>query len=502
MARLTRTQKFATLREELANSSEEEIVNNDLNKFKNKLDSLKDASENKKEDYDIKLEPLPTFNEITKEIKEEEVPETKIEDAFLAEFDFDNINDAIDKIVKQNVEILGEDKLNKTDEFKPVLDDKKEEVENIFQQVKNIIPSEEHIEDLPENHEIKVDDKVSEENNASIKEDTIVIDKQDDKELETSNEINNKTEENNANNDTNIPSLESKKEVEEVKPLVIPQREEEPFNYIEQNYEDIASLLKKELIELNGVIEPLKETKKELEIEDLNLKPVNKDIIKDNLEVKLDIPDIAKKNESEIEIETQKDNDKANKDISSLLDSTLKEIATYNNQAGRMTVEQISNDLIEEVRHNNYTNDKEDEEFSNTITLEIDKVLNEIKAEPTSSIDIDNVLDNTSSIKPIEISSKDAATKLADKINLNDLKDNKENVVDIKSIDETFTNNIVDDTKTLSFKKDDIDDDDNYYYDDDKPNKVLNIVIIILMVIFLIIVGIIIYFFLLAKGIL
>ena len=71
MARLTRTQKFAALREELANSSEQTTVNNDLNKYQDKLNSLQSASENveKKEEYDIKVEPLPTFNEVKEEVQ-------------------------------------------------------------------------------------------------------------------------------------------------------------------------------------------------------------------------------------------------------------------------------------------------------------------------------------------------------------------------------------------------------------------------------------------------
>ena len=135
MARLTRTQKFAALREELANSSEQTTVNNDLNKYQDKLNSLQSASENveKKEEYDIKVEPLPTFNEVKEEVKEDKEEEKKVENNFFADFNLDSINEAIDKIVKQNVEIIdnSDNNDNKVEEKEPVV----EEVYDIEMQV-------------------------------------------------------------------------------------------------------------------------------------------------------------------------------------------------------------------------------------------------------------------------------------------------------------------------------------------------------------------------------
>ena len=117
MARLTRTQKFAALREELANSSEESHVNEDLNKFQDKLNSLESAfnkeTEAKKEDFNLNVDPIPSFEEVKQEATLEETSteeETKtseeLENNFLKDFDFENINKAIDEIVKQNVSNL------------------------------------------------------------------------------------------------------------------------------------------------------------------------------------------------------------------------------------------------------------------------------------------------------------------------------------------------------------------------------------------------------------
>lgn len=565
MARLTRTQKFAALREELANSCEQTTVNNDLNKYQDKLNSLQSASENveKKEEYDIKVEPLPTFNEVKEEVKEEE---KKVENDFFADFNLDSINEAIDKIVKQNVEIIDNSDNN---------DNKVEEKEPVVEEVK----------------------PVEVENTNSL------IDQTLDELTEVIGEIEEKVE----------PEVEVELVTEE-EPIVVPERIEEPYNYIEQDYADIAELLKKEVLELNGPVEPVKEeeeviiepelkeltnldtlidglvVEEEIALPNLDIPEVNEiveeepelqelpslDSLIDNLAVEednaeevalpdfdipevnevieepiineeivettedvvlpdLDIPEvnelieepvveevpelveqpIASENVTLPEVDAPKIDepvveepsvDPSDVDVNSLLDKTLEEVADYNTQAGRLTVDENLNSLIEDVRHGGFNDDEEDDEFSNTVTLEIDKVLSEINLEPVTgpTVSLDEVLDNTVEVDPIDAKREKAAEKLADTLTHPVLtKTLEESPVEIKTLDETFTKDLST-TATLSFKKNEIaeDDDEDYYYDDDKPNKVLNVVLIVLLVIFLIIVGVIVYFLLLAKGIL
>ena len=565
MARLTRTQKFAALREELANSSEQTTVNNDLNKYQDKLNSLQSASENveKNEEYDIKVEPLPTFNEVKEEVKEEE---KKVENDFFADFNLDSINEAIDKIVKQNVEIIdnSDNNDNKVEEKEPVVEEVKPvEVENI----------------------------------------NSLIDQTLDELTEVIGEIEEKVE----------PEVEVELVTEE-EPIVVPERIEEPYNYIEQDYADIAELLKKEVLELNGPVEPVKEeeevivepelkeltnldtlidglvVEEEIALPNLDIPEVNEiveeepelqelpslDSLIDNLAVEednaeevalpdLDIPEVnevieepivneeivettedvvlpdldlpevnelieepvveevpelveqpvASENVTLPEVDAPKIDEPvveepsvepADVDVNSLLDKTLEEVADYNTQAGRLTVDENLNSLIEDVRHGGFNDDKEDDEFSNTVTLEIDKVLSEINLEPvveTPAVSVEEVLEKTVEVDPIDVKRDEAAEKLADTIAHPVLtKALEESPVEIKTLDETFTKDLST-TATLSFKKNEIaEDDDDYYYDDDKPNKVLNVVLIVLLVIFLIIVGVIVYFLLLAKGIL
>ena len=566
MARLTRTQKFAALREELANSSEQTTVNNDLNKYQDKLNSLQSASENveKKEEYDIKVEPLPTFNEVKEEVKEEE---KKAENDFFADFNLDSINEAIDKIVKQNVEIIDNsdnNNDNKVEEKEPVVEEVKpvevenvnslidqtlEELTEVIGEIEEKVEPEVEVELIKEEEPIVVPERIEEPYNY------IEQDYADIAEL-LKNEV----------LELNGPVEPVKEEEVIVEPeIIVPERIEEPYNHIEQDYADIAELLKKEVLELNGPVEPVKE-EEEVIVEPELSELTNLDTLIDGLVVEeeialpnLDIPEVNEIVEEEASVESEivlpdldipevdeliekpsveeapelveqpiaSENvalpeadalkidelvveepsvEPSDVDVNSLLDKTLEEVADYNTQAGRLTVDENLNSLIEDVRHGGFNDDEEDDDFSNTVTLEIDKVLSEINLEPVTgpTVSLDEVLDNTVEVDPIDAKREKAAEKLADTLTHPVLtKTLEESPVEIKTLDETFTKDLST-TATLSFKKNEIaeEDDEDYYYDDDKPNKVLNIVLIVLLVVFLIIVGVIVYFLLLAKGIL
>ena len=567
MARLTRTQKFAALREELANSSEQTTVNNDLNKYQDKLNSLQSASnketQEKKEEFDVSVEPLPTYNEVKEEVKEEE---KKVENDFFADFNLDSINEAIDKIVKQNVEIIdnSDNNDNKVEEVEPVVEEVKPvEVENInslidetldkltevIGEIEEKVEPEVEVELVAEEEPIVVPERIEEPYNY------IEQDYADIAELLKKEVL-----------ELNGPVEPVKEEEVIAEPeIIVPERIEEPYNYIEQDYADIAELLKKEVLELNGPVEPVKEeeevivepelqeltnldtlidglvVEEKIALPNLDIPEVNEIVEEEpNVESEIVLPDldipevdelieepsveevpelveqpIASENVALPEVDASKIDepvveepsvDPSDVDVNSLLDKTLEEVADYNTQAGRLTVDENLNSLIEDVRHGGFNDDEEDDDFSNTVTLEIDKVLSEINLEPVTglTVSLDEVLDNTVEVDPIDAKREKAAEKLADTLTHPVLtKTLEESPVEIKTLDETFTKDLST-TATLSFKKNEIaeDDDEDYYYDDDKPNKVLNVVLIVLLVIFLIIVGVIVYFLLLAKGIL
>lgn len=455
MARLTRTQKFAALREELANSSEQTTVNNDLNKYKEKLDSLQNASENveKKEEYDIKVEPLPTFNEVKEEVKEEE---KKVENDFFADFNLDSINEAIDKIVKQNVEIIdnSDNNDNKVEEKEPVVEEVKPvEVENTNSLIDQTL---DELTEVIGEIEEKVEPELSELTNLDTLIDGLVVEEE-----------------------IALPNLD----IPEVNEIVEEEASVEPEIVLpDLDIPEVDELIEKPSVE---------------EVPELVEQPIASE------NVTLPEVDASKVDEPVVEEPSVEPSDV---DVNSLLDKTLEEVADYNTEAGRLTVDENLNSLIEDVRHGGFNDDEEDDDFSNTVTLEIDKVLSEINLEPVTgpTVSLDEVLDNTVEVDPIDAKREKAAEKLADTLTHPVLtKTLEESPVEIKTLDETFTKDLST-TATLSFKKNEIaeDDDEDYYYDDDKPNKVLNIVLIVLLVIFLIIVGVIVYFLLLAKGIL
>ena len=281
--------------------------------------------------------------------------------------------------------------------------------------------------------------------------------------------------------------------------------------------EEEIALPNLDIPEVNEIVEEEPSVESEIVLPDLDIPEVDELIEKPSVEeapelveqpiasenVALPEADASKVDEPVVEEPSVEPSDV---DVNSLLDKTLEEVADYNTQAGRLTVDENLNSLIEDVRHGGFNDDEEDDDFSNTVTLEIDKVLSEINLEPVTgpTVSLDEVLDNTVEVDPIDAKREKAAEKLADTLTHPVLtKTLEESPVEIKTLDETFTKDLST-TATLSFKKNEIaeEDDEDYYYDDDKPNKVLNIVLIVLLVVFLIIVGVIVYFLLLAKGIL
>ena len=548
MARLTRTQKFAALREELANSSEESHVNEDLNKFQDKLNSLESAfnkeTEAKKEDFNLNVDPIPSFEEVKQEATLEETSteeETKtseeLENNFLKDFDFENINKAIDEIVKQNVSNLDNNQdinidnataFNSTNDFtnpasEYVEEKAQEETDASFKPVQESAKLEETItEPIVEEESFNLENKESTKEEESheteeskeepIEEKLNQIDGVIEQELILENENNDDS----ASNDFDL----------DLSDLSIPDFTEEASDIVElklndEKDDDVSSAKEKISIDENKeetLADEVKEVKEELNFVEKDYSELANDLAI-NVE---ELVDMAKPIEEEIvsnsaieEIPVEEPVTQeayiekeepilSNGEISSLLDDALIEIESYNNEAGRSTVKQISNDLIDEVRHKDLPKSEDDDEFSNTVTLEIDKVLSEINLDTMSSLKIDDVLEDKKEVEPLEVKPEDAAEKLADTIAHPVLaKSLEEEPVEIKSMEETFTSDAA--TTTIAFDNKKLEKEDtsveDYYYDDDKPNKILNVILIILMIMLVGIIGVIVYYILYAKGV-
>ncbi len=546
MARLTRTQKFAALREELANSSEELHVNEDLNKFQNKLNSLETAFnkeiETKKEDFNLNVDPIPSFEEVKQEATLEETSaeeETKtseeLENNFLKDFDFENINKAIDEIVKQNVSNLDNNQdisidnataFNSTDNFtnpasEYVEEKVQEESDTSFKPVQETAKLEEtiiepKIEKPIEEESLNLGSEESTKEDISIEESHETEESKEEPIEEKLNQIDEVIEQNpileNENNDDSISDNFDL----DLSDLSIPDFTEEASDIVELKLNDekdgdVSSSIEESKEE--ALVDEVKESKEELNFVEKDYSELANDLAI-NVE---ELVDIAKPIEEEIvsnptveepvtqEAYVEKEEPiLSNGEISSLLDDALIEIESYNNEAGRNTVKQISNDLIDEVRHKDLPKSEDDDEFSNTVTLEIDKVLSEINLDTMSSLKIDDVLEDKKEVEPLEVKPEDAAEKLADTIAHPVLaKSLEEEPVEIKSMEETFTSDAA--TTTIAFDNKKLEKEDtsveDYYYDDDKPNKILNVILIILMIMLVGIIGVIVYYILYAKGV-
>ena len=548
MARLTRTQKFAALREELANSSEESHVNEDLNKFQDKLNSLESAFnkeiETKKEDFNLNVDPIPSFEEVKQEATLEETSaeeETKtseeLENNFLKDFDFENINKAIDEIVKQNVSNLDNNQdinidnataFNSTNDFtnpasEYVEEKAQEETDASFKPVQESAKLEETIaEPIVEEESFNLENKESTKEEESheteeskeepIEEKLNQIDGVIEQELILENENNDDSASNDFDldlSDLSIPDFTE--EASDVVELKLNDEKDddvssakEKISIDENKEETLADEVKEVKEELNFVEKDYSELANDLAINVEELvdmaKPIEEEIVSNSVIEEIPVEEPVTQ-EAYIEKEEPI---LSNGEISSLLDDVLIEIESYNNEAGRSTVKQISNDLIDEVRHKDLPKSEDDDEFSNTVTLEIDKVLSEINLDTMSSLKIDDVLEDKKEVEPLEVKPEDAAEKLADTIAHPVLaKSLEEEPVEIKSMEETFTSDAA--TTTIAFDNKKLEKEDtsveDYYYDDDKPNKILNVILIILMIMLVGIIGVIVYYILYAKGV-
>ena len=548
MARLTRTQKFAALREELANSSEESHVNEDLNKFQDKLNSLESAFnkeiETKKEDFNLNVDPIPSFEEVKQEATLEETSaeeETKtseeLENNFLKDFDFENINKAIDEIVKQNVSNLDNNQdinidnataFNSTNDFtnpasEYVEEKAQEETDASFKPVQESAKLEETItEPIVEEESFNLENKESTKEEESheteeskeepIEEKLNQIDGVIEQELILENENNDDSASNDFDldlSDLSIPDFTE--EASDIVELKLNDEKDddvssakEKISIDENKEETLADEVKEVKEELNFVEKDYSELANDLAINVEELvdmaKPIEEEIVSNSVIEEIPVEEPVTQ-EAYIEKEEPI---LSNGEISSLLDDVLIEIESYNNEAGRSTVKQISNDLIDEVRHKDLPKSEDDDEFSNTVTLEIDKVLSEINLDTMSSLKIDDVLEDKKEVEPLEVKPEDAAEKLADTIAHPVLaKSLEEEPVEIKSMEETFTSDAA--TTTIAFDNKKLEKEDtsveDYYYDDDKPNKILNVILIILMIMLVGIIGVIVYYILYAKGV-
>lgn len=288
-----------------------------------------------------------------------------------------------------------------------------------------------------------------------------------------------------------VKSVEIVKPVVEEKPVEIKKPVEEKKYVSPTNNMPMMEIIKDEVKELSDIIGPTKTIVEEKE----ETKPV--DVM------------------STMEIEINKASEKPElKDTvsqpNSFIDDILKEVDDYNRNEGRTTLDKLPDTIVDEVRHPQGVQKAEediktDNEFSNTVTLEIEKVLNEIKNQGKQ---IETPIDNTVVYKSAEFESDEAFKNAEVKEEINEhpvlAKTAEEPVVEIKNISETLSNtftdtNVLDDTIPFVLDKNETEEEE--FEEDEAPSKVLNVILGILIFVLVAVLGVIIYYILIAKGI-
>ena len=426
MARLSRTQKYQDLREQINNDSEALGKTEELNNLQNKLDNIQN---NFNSTVTQTVEPV----EATKQVETvNPFTEIKTEEVNSNVDPFEDAEDAFNKLLAKleenndNATKAVEDLNAFTDPFaQPAInfDGVKVEAEP---EVQVIPPVGEPVEVEPAPVEVVEPNQVVEET-AKIEEPAKV-------------------------EDTTVE--EPKKE-----------EEEELVNVIDTSTEAIADTMEQIDEELNGKIEPVQD-------EPVQDESVQDEPVQDEPAKVVEAP----VEEKPVEVKPVDTN---------YVDAALKEVADYNKNDGRKTLDEISDGLIDTIRHpeDNKLNTNKDDEFSNTVSIELDKVLTEIS--------------NTQQIQTLK--EEKEVVKEEHPV----LTKKQDDGIEIKSMEETLAQEALEQTIPFKAETQTIQEvvDEEIEEDDSAPNKILNVILIILIVILIAILGVIVYYILYAKGI-
>ena len=208
-------------------------------------------------------------------------------------------------------------------------------------------------------------------------------------------------------------------------------------------------------------------------------------------------------------------------DTNTLVDQTFTEVNNYNQNGGVQTIDELTNNIVNELRHPEEEHKEEpviqyeevkvdDEEFTKTLSMEISKIMNEVEAakdEEQVSIDkvvevektpsdfinsyfnvdenaINKSLNETANIKPVVEEVKEEPIEIK---NINDLEATHDEIMD-----------------TIPFTVANEEDEEDEYYDEDEEdasNTVLNVILIVLIVILVAVLALIVFYILKTKGI-
>ncbi|MCR4633203.1 MAG: hypothetical protein K5648_03670 [Erysipelotrichaceae bacterium] len=551
MPRLTRTQKFAELRDSLANDKESSLQTKDLSNYEDRLNSITEllSPSNKTE------EPVPAFEvpaeepAAVPEVKEETDPkytwtefeETPIEalvDSFknseleqqIREFSNETMY-AKEEIVESapTEEKVEEVSIASTAEEKPLIDTSIDQapvndepvIEENKDDIKPLIDETPYLATYIDNYEqshsrepvsseplIKDDIPTYEHAREEVEEISYPGYYRPSPEIEALY----KEAEEKAEQEVSAaePVTEPAPAVEEVTAVEEPVSEDYEAQLEEPVYE--APVEEPALEEAPAVEDALIEDIAEIE-EPQSIEVIEEEPAKETVELpRTPIEDFVDNHIAEHEAETN-----------SYLTSMMEEVDQYNTLNGDLTISQLTNAMVNEIRHPEQEEVKqeiaevqpevneeaEDEEFSNTVSMEIAKIMDEIDAIKEEPVNVPEPVEIPEPVKepePVKVEEpvKEEPVKEEHPVLAKTLQEeNEEEVVEIKNLKELEAEPTRDTvSNTIPFVVA-TDDDEEEIEDDeeDGSNTILNIILIVLIIVLVAVLGLIVFYILKTKGV-
>ncbi len=204
--------------------------------------------------------------------------------------------------------------------------------------------------------------------------------------------------------------------------------------------------------------------------------------------------------------------------VNSFVSETINEVGEYNKNNGDMTVSQLASNMVNEIRHPNEVIEEpqvpeveeepeSDEEFTNTVSMEIDKIMEEIShaEEETELEPIPEILEAPETPEIVEVPEVPEETIVVEEhpVLAKALEDEGEDVVEIKNITELEAEPIRDTvSNTIPFVVTSSDDEEEIEDDDEEgSNTILNIILIVLIIVLVAVLGLIVFYILKTKGV-
>lgn len=535
MARLTRTQKYAELRDQLENGREIEIKSDALNKFEDKLEQLNIDSVNVKEEVTEapkeESSELP-LEEVNTEVNEEAVIEEEPTEEVVEEPTKDVSLEASEEVVLE-VPASEEPKEEVNDDYVPFdFDEPVSDTETVEEEtVDENLVEEPVIEETPVETETSENEETSSESDIDNDEpidllSSLLNDFEEVKPIVETPET--------VNEEADVPA-----ENEEAEPAseVLEESAEEVVTTEETKNDEPVDLLDSLLSDLDSITPVVENNDEESETIDVQKTPV--ETVTEEVEEETPVlEEVNEPSEEETAPETDEElvvlepvvsKEDAEVIDNQYLEECLNEVNEYNKSKGLMTADEVPSTILNEIRGINtqempVVNENTEDELSNTVTLEIKKILSELEAEdnkeeftheveaqmpPTVEEElpkeVSDMLKSYMNSEENKTSSNLEETMLVE--NMSDIKEEikavKESVANEATLDSTLLNEtmpleVAGDTTVVRKAHDDEDDDED---EERGPNRILNFILISLIVVLLLILGFIGYLILVAQGI-